>query len=138
LHARYSAHFLYFFPLFAMGAKLGAMKENRPQQLPPEFVDEFTASAYLGQDVRTLRKWRCSGKGPPFARFGGSIRYSVRVLKGWAGERLVQSTAEADAKERARREAEAREAGLPLPPIDRPRRGRPRKEALAEEPADAE
>src|SRR5450759_36672 len=40
------------------------------------------AAAVLGMSPKTLANWRVSGYGPPWARFGGSVRYdSVRLYQ---------------------------------------------------------
>jgi hypothetical protein len=38
-------------------------------------VREAEAARLLGLSVRTLQKWRWSGKGPEFLRLNGAVRY---------------------------------------------------------------
>jgi excisionase family DNA binding protein len=41
------------------------------------------AAHWLGVSVRTLEDWRARGKGPPYFKVGGGVRYSVRELETW-------------------------------------------------------
>jgi predicted site-specific integrase-resolvase len=38
-------------------------------------VREAEAARLLGLSVRTLQKWRWTGKGPEFVRLNGAVRY---------------------------------------------------------------
>jgi hypothetical protein len=40
-----------------------------------EWLSEQEAAAAAGKTVRTLRQWRKRGIGPPFTRFGRTVRY---------------------------------------------------------------
>ena len=40
-----------------------------------DWLDEDEVAAETGKKVRTLRSWRKQGKGPPFTRFGRTVRY---------------------------------------------------------------
>lgn len=57
--------------------------------LPPE-----DAAALLGVSLKTLQKWRCSGGGPAFAKFGRVIRYPRSELSDWMLSRIRASTSE--------------------------------------------
>lgn len=46
----------------------------------PNLVRETEAAAYLGLAPKTLSRWRWSGKGPAFHKFGSSVRYSINDL----------------------------------------------------------
>jgi len=49
-------------------------------------MTEREAAIYLAVTPKTLRQWRCYGKGPPFYRYeksGGAIRYSRDDLVVW-------------------------------------------------------
>jgi hypothetical protein len=61
----------------------------------PEFVDELVIERVLGVPVKTLRNWRVSGRGPPFCKFGASVRYHLKTARAWAFERQRASTTEA-------------------------------------------
>ena len=51
------------------------------------------AAHYLGLSVRTLNRYRVSGDGPVFHRFGGRVvRYRRDDLDGWAAARRRVST----------------------------------------------
>jgi hypothetical protein len=60
----------------------------------PEFVDELVIERVLGVPVKTLRNWRVSGRGPPFCKFGASVRYHLATARTWAFERQRESTSE--------------------------------------------
>jgi hypothetical protein len=60
----------------------------------PHFVDEHAIERVLGVPVRTLRNWRVSGRGPPFNKFGSSVRYELESTLAWARRRQVSSTSE--------------------------------------------
>ena len=40
-----------------------------------EWLSEDEAAAAAGKTKRTLRQWRRRGVGPPYARFGRTIKY---------------------------------------------------------------
>ena len=63
------------------------------------------AAEYLGLSPRTLDRYRVSGDGPVFYRFGGRVRYRREDLDGWAATRKRRSTADdgAEAAKEARR-----------------------------------
>jgi hypothetical protein len=60
-----------------------------------QFVNELVIERVLGVPVKTLRNWRVSGRGPPFNKFGASVRYELATAIRWARERQVNSTSEA-------------------------------------------
>jgi hypothetical protein len=73
-----------------------APADDQQDDLPqPEFVDEFVIERVLGVPVKTLRNWRVNGRGPPFCKFGASVRYELATAIRWARERQVNSTSEA-------------------------------------------
>jgi hypothetical protein len=65
------------------------------EQLTPQFVNEHVIERVLDVPVKTLRNWRVSGRGPPFSKFGASVRYELAAAIRWARERQVNSTSEA-------------------------------------------
>jgi hypothetical protein len=65
------------------------------EQATPQFVNEHVIEQVLGVPVKTLRNWRVSGRGPPFSKFGASVRYELATAVQWARERQVNSTSEA-------------------------------------------
>ena len=58
------------------------------------YLSTRKAAAYLGLSPRTLDRYRVSGEGPDFYRFGGRILYRQTDLEHWAAERRVSSTSE--------------------------------------------
>jgi hypothetical protein len=64
------------------------------EQATPQFVNELVIERVLGVPVKTLRNWRVSGRGPPFSKFGASVRYEIATAIRWARERQVNSTSE--------------------------------------------
>jgi hypothetical protein len=45
-----------------------------------EWLSEQETAAALQKSVRTLRKWRRGGIGPPYAYFGRTVRYRRPAL----------------------------------------------------------
>lgn len=56
------------------------------------FLTTQQAAAYLGLARSTLVRWRWSGDGPPFRKFGRAVRYARADLDGWAAERTHANT----------------------------------------------
>ena len=42
--------------------------------------------------TKTLANWRCQGKGPPFLKFGRSVRYRKSSVDTWLAANEVAST----------------------------------------------
>jgi predicted site-specific integrase-resolvase len=55
----------------------------------PKMLGEKQAAEILGLAVWTLRNWRCSGKGPPYIKIGGSVKYREEDLRTFIQKRLV-------------------------------------------------
>ncbi len=53
------------------------------------YVDTREAAARLGLSPATLARWRITGEGPWFHRFGGCVRYRGDHLEAWAAERRI-------------------------------------------------
>lgn len=60
------------------------------------YLSTRQAAAYLGLSPRTLDRYRVSGEGPDFHRFGGRILYRKTDIEHWAAERRVSSASEED------------------------------------------
>jgi hypothetical protein len=45
-----------------------------------EWLSEQETAAAINKSVRTLRQWRRGGIGPPYARFGRTIKYRKSSL----------------------------------------------------------
>ena len=58
-------------------------------------------AAYLGLSPRTLERYRWSGAGPEFFRFGNRVRYLRAHLVAWAAARRARSTSD-DGRRRGR------------------------------------
>lgn len=69
-----------------------------PQQQNPhaKFLDTREAADFLGLSNRTLDRYRVTGEGPVFHKFGSRIRYALADLQAWAAARRARSTSEAD------------------------------------------
>lgn len=53
------------------------------------------AAARLRISKHTLNRWRVTGEGPPFIKYGPRlIRYVVAALDAWALERLYANTSQ--------------------------------------------
>ena len=62
------------------------------------YLSTRRAAAFLGLSPRTLDRYRVSGAGPAFHRFGNRILYRRDDLEAWASARRVASTSEADTR----------------------------------------
>lgn len=59
------------------------------------FHDTKTAAEKLGKlSPRTLEKWRLTGRGPAFRKFGKRVVYSERDLEAWAKAQRRTSTSD--------------------------------------------
>ena len=56
------------------------------------YLSTREAAHYLGLSARTLNRYRVSGDGPVFHRFGGRVRYRRADLDAWAQARRRVST----------------------------------------------
>lgn len=53
------------------------------------YVTEVEAAKRLGLARSTLSRWRWSGTGPKYRKFGSAVRYSVHELDEYADDRGV-------------------------------------------------
>ncbi|MBM3789980.1 MAG: helix-turn-helix domain-containing protein [Acidobacteria bacterium] len=61
------------------------------------FTDTKNAARKLGNlSPRTLEKWRVTGEGPAFCKFGRKVFYSERDLREWTENRRRRSTSDGD------------------------------------------
>ena len=67
-----------------------------PSRADPEthLITEREAAARLGLAVSTLRRWRWSGKPPPFVKISVAVRYDPLVIRDFieAGRRTSTSS----------------------------------------------
>ena len=59
-----------------------------------KYLNTREAAAWLNLSPRTLDRYRMSGDGPVFHRFGGRVRYLVADLEAWASARRRASTSD--------------------------------------------
>ena len=59
-----------------------------------KFIPEQDAADFLCQSVRTIQKWRVTGAGPQFYKFGRSVRYRRRELFDWVEQRRKAHTSQ--------------------------------------------
>jgi hypothetical protein len=65
-----------------------------PAQFWDGFIPETEAADFLCQSVRTIQKWRVTGAGPHFYKFGSSVRYRRRDLTEWVEDRRKANTSQ--------------------------------------------
>ena len=58
------------------------------------YLNTHQAAVLLGLSAKTLSRYRVSGTGPVFLRFGGRVRYLREDLQAWAVSRRRASTAD--------------------------------------------
>ena len=59
-----------------------------------KYLNTGEAAEWLSLSPRTLDRYRVSGEGPVFHRFGGRVRYQVADLEAWASARRRLSTSD--------------------------------------------
>ena len=59
-----------------------------------KYLNTRKAAAELGLSTRTLDRYRVSGDGPVFLKFGGRVRYLREDLDEWARTRRRRSTSD--------------------------------------------
>ena len=62
--------------------------------MAPVMMTTEQAAAFLGLAKGTLHTYRSRGKGPPFHRIGGAIRYQRSDLEAWRDAGRVDPSAE--------------------------------------------
>ena len=70
---------------------------------PTKYLGTREAAAFLGLSPRTLDRYRVTGEGPAFHKFGSRILYAKADLETWAAARRMTSTS--DDRGRGRRVA---------------------------------
>lgn len=48
------------------------------------------AADFLAVSIDTLGRWRSEGKGPPFFKFEGGVRYGLSDIEAWLNSRRVE------------------------------------------------
>ena len=59
-----------------------------------EWLDEKAAAALLTLSPYTLARWRWSGQGPAFAKFGRAVRYRRTDLAAYAEAAMRHNTSQ--------------------------------------------
>lgn len=75
-----------------------------------DILDEQQTAALLHTSVRSLRRWRTEGRGPPYARVGKNVLYRYAGILRWL-ERREEREAEAAHQRREAWERRRRRAG---------------------------
>ena len=57
-----------------------------------KYMSTRDVAAFLGLSPRTLDRYRVSGDGPDFHKFGNRVRYLRADVESWAAERRCKST----------------------------------------------
>lgn len=73
------------------------MSDETPDKHPPAIMTVKEAAQYCRLSKPTLDRYRVSGEGPRFAKFGqgkGAVRYRKQDLDDWIASRIVRSTSE--------------------------------------------
>ena len=65
-----------------------------------QYLSTRQAAEWLGLSPRTLDRYRVSGDGPAFHRFGGRVRYRRADIEAWAATRRRASTSDDGTGER--------------------------------------
>ncbi|KGL01755.1 MULTISPECIES: helix-turn-helix transcriptional regulator [Thalassobacter] len=55
--------------------------------IPRPFLNEKQVADLICQSVRTIQKWRMTGHGPAFHKFGQSVRYHQADVLAWVEAR---------------------------------------------------
>jgi predicted DNA-binding transcriptional regulator AlpA len=58
------------------------------------FLTETEAADFICQSVRTVQKWRVTGFGPKYYKFGRSVRYLKGDILEWVAERSRNHTSQ--------------------------------------------
>lgn len=61
---------------------------------PEAWIDEDESAAELGLSPRTMQKFRVTGGGPPFFKFGRVVKYKRRLNEDWALAQVRRSTSD--------------------------------------------
>ena len=61
---------------------------------PILYLGTREAAAFLGLSPRTLDRYRVTGEGPAFHKFGTRIRYAQADIEDWAAARRMTSTSD--------------------------------------------
>jgi hypothetical protein len=57
------------------GQETAAKVQSKESDVLGDWLSEVVTAKAIGKTIRTLRKWRRLGTGPPYALFGRTVRY---------------------------------------------------------------
>lgn len=77
-----------------MNGNMNGNLNGNPMQNGTEYLSTTLAASFLGLSPRTLDRYRVTGEGPEFYRFGSRIRYRLEDLESWAAARRMRSTSD--------------------------------------------
>lgn len=72
----------------------GDRSMDTPMQQEATYLSTREAAAFLGLSPRTLDRYRVTGEGPMFFKFGSRVRYLKADLEAWAQARRRRSTSD--------------------------------------------
>lgn len=78
----------------AGGAEIEREGEMRMNENGRNYLNTREAASWLGLSPRTLERYRVSGGGPVFHRFGSRVRYLLADIEDWASARRRASTSD--------------------------------------------
>ena len=78
------------------GADFERKGEIRMNENGRNYLNTREAAEWLGLSPRTLDRYRVSGEGPVFHRFGSRVRYLLADIEAWASARRRVSTSDDD------------------------------------------
>ena len=81
-------------PPAGSGADLEQEGGTQMNENGKNYLNTREAAAWLNLSPRTLDRYRVSGDGPVFHRFGGRVRYQIADLETWASARRRVSTSD--------------------------------------------
>ena len=86
-------------PSLGDGADVVSSAKKRPEEETAttprtKYLNTREAAEYLGLSTRTMGRYRVTGDGPPFYRFGGCVRYLRTELEEWTAGRRRTSTSD--------------------------------------------
>ena len=76
------------------GAGVESEGDPRMSENVTRYLDTREAAAWLGLSPKTLERYRVSGEGPHFHRFGSRVRYLLADIEAWASARRRVSMSE--------------------------------------------
>jgi hypothetical protein len=82
---------------------------------PDDVLDERQVAALLRTSVRSLRRWRTEGRGPPYAKVGNHVLYRFAGILEWL-EAREERIAEEAKQRRAKWEAKQKGSSDEPPP----------------------